>query len=150
MQANRPRIYAIAKENYGLEMNPGPFGFDSRPSLIGAKFAEEQGVGPAYHDAIMRAYWQEAKALDDLDTLVEIAESIGLDGAAYRAAIDDETYRQAVIGDIEQAHDYGIHGVPGMIFGNKYLISGAQPYEVLVQAIEKIQEEENRHQALME
>lgn len=38
--ANRPRVYAIVREQYGLEMNPGPFGFDSRPALIGDKYAK--------------------------------------------------------------------------------------------------------------
>lgn len=142
MQANRPRIYSIAKETYGLEMNPGPFGFDSRPALIGAKFAEAQGMGPVYHAAVMRAYWQEAKAIDDIEVLVDIATSIGLDGNRFRSALDEPTYGRAVTADIEQAHDFGIHGVPGMVFGNKYLISGAQPYEVLSQAVNQIQEEE--------
>ncbi len=122
-------------------MNPGPFGFDSRPSLIGAKFAEAQGKGPVYHAAIMQSYWQEAKAIDDTEALVEIGVFVGLDEDDFRAALDDPNYRDAVNADIEQAHDYGIHGVPGMVFGNKYLISGAQPYEVLTQAIEQILEE---------
>jgi len=32
-------------------------------------------------------------------------------------------------------------GVPALIFNNRYLVSGAQPYEVLRQVVEKVQEE---------
>lgn len=125
-------------------MNPGPFGFDSRPSLMGAKFAEAKDKGAAYHAAIMHAYWQEARIIDDLDVLAAIAVSIGLDENAFRDALKDSTYSDAVIADIEQAYDYGIQGVPGMVFDNKYLISGAQPYEVLSQAVEQILAEQEK------
>lgn len=141
VKSNRPRIYAVAKEQYGLEMNPGPFGFDSRPALAGAKYAEAQGVGPAYHAAIMQAYWQEAQAIDDVDVLSNIAGSVGLEKEAFRNALEENLYLDQVVADIEQAHNYGIHGVPGMVFANKYLVSGAQPYDVLVQAVEQIREE---------
>ena len=138
IEAGRPRVYAVAREQYGLEMNPGPFGFDSRPALIGAKYAEGQGVGPAYHAAVMNAYWQEARVIDNLDALTEIAVSIGLDREAFRQALADPDYEGAVQADIDQAYAYGINGVPGMVFADKYLVSGAQPYEVLCQAVEQI------------
>lgn len=138
IEAGRPRLYAVARENYGLEMNPGPFGFDSRPALVGAKYAESQGVGPAYHAAVMKAYWQEAKAIDDLDVLTDIAAAIGLDRDAFRQALGDPEYDKQVQADVDQAYAYGINGVPGMVFVDKYLVSGAQPYEVLCQAVEQI------------
>lgn len=138
MKANRPRLYAIAREQYGLELNPGPFGFNSRPALIGAKFAEAQGVGPAYHAAVMQAYWQEAKAIDDLDVLTDIAVSVGLDEESFRAALKDATYLKEVLADVEQAHSYGIGGVPAMVFADKYLVSGAQPHAMLARAVEQV------------
>ncbi len=33
---------------------------------------------------------------------------------------------------------YGLQGVPALIFNNKYLVSGVQPYEVLKQVVEKV------------
>lgn len=141
IEAGRPRLYAVAREQYGLEMNPGPFGFDSRPALIGAKYAESQGVGPAYHAAVMKAYWLEAKAIDDLELLGEIAAAVGLDKDAFRQALSDPIYEEEVQADIDQAYAFGINGVPGMVFVDKYLVSGAQPYPVLCQAVEQISAE---------
>ena len=47
-----------------------------------------------------------------------------------------------MMADVEQAHDYGLSGVPALVFANKYLVSGAQPYEVLTEVVEKIEAED--------
>jgi len=139
--AGRPRLYATARENYGLELNQGPFGIDSRPALIGAKYAEQQGVGPAYHAAVMRAYWLEAKSIEELDLLADVAVSIGLPRAAFLAALTDPTLEQAVLEDIAWAQTNGLNGVPALVFQQKYLVSGAQPYDVLTRLVEQVRAE---------
>jgi predicted DsbA family dithiol-disulfide isomerase len=142
IQAGRPRLYATAREHYGLELNQGPFGIDSRPALIGAKYAEQMGVGLAYHAAVMRAYWQAAKNIEEIDELAEIAGELGLNRMAFMDALDSASLEQAVLDDIAQAQEYGINAVPSLIFANKYLVSGAQPYAVLTQVVEQIAKEQ--------
>lgn len=141
IQAGRPQFYAMARETYGLEMNPGPFGFDSRPALIGAKYAENKGVGPAYHAAIMRAYWQEASDIADPDVLAGIAEEIGLERETFLAALSDPAFVDQVDEDIALARAYGLDGVPALVFAEKYLVSGARPASVLQEVVDKIVEE---------
>ena len=141
IKAGRPQLLKIARENYGLELNPGPHGISSREALIGAKFAEAQGKGPQYHAATLRAYWQRANDIGDRVILGMIAQSIGLAEAEFLAALDDPLYDQQVEADVEQAYQYGLNGVPALIFNHKYLVSGAQPYEVLTRVVEKIQTE---------
>lgn len=130
-----------AREHYGLEINPGPMGINSRPALIGEKYAQAQGLGKEYHDAVMKAYWQEAKSIDDLQLLQEIAVSLGMDGARFRNALTQPEYEAAVDRDIALAHAYSLDAVPALIFGDKYLVMGAQPYEVLRRAVEQIKRE---------
>lgn len=144
IMAGRPRLYATARETYGLELNQGPWGINSRPALIGAKYAEAQGVGPAYHDAVMRAYWLEAQSIEDLAVLAGIAAAIGLDRDVFLAALDDVALEQAVLNDIAWAHTNGINGVPALVFQGKYLVSGAQPYDVLTRLVEQVQAEEQK------
>jgi predicted DsbA family dithiol-disulfide isomerase len=144
IMAGRPRLYAIARESYGLELNQGPWGINSRPALIGAKYAEEQGVGPTYHDAIMRAYWLEAQSIEEVEVLAAIGVAIGLDRDAFLAALEDVELEQAVLNDIAWAHANGINGVPALVFHGKYLVSGAQPYDVLTRVVEQIQAEEEK------
>lgn len=139
IEATKPRLIKLAREQYGLELNQGPMGLHSRLALIGAKFAEAQGKGPQYHDAVFRAYWQRANNIGEADVLAEIVQTIGLDREAFVAALRDEQYEAQVEADIEQAYQYGLTGVPALIFGERYLVSGAQPYEVLQQVVEKLQ-----------
>jgi predicted DsbA family dithiol-disulfide isomerase len=143
IEANRPRLNAIASEQYELELNQGPFGINSRPALVGAKWAEAQGHGPAYHRAVMQAYWQAGQDISDMEVLAAIATSVGLDGKAFRAALDDTAWHEAVDTDIRMAQAYGLNSVPAIVLAEKYLVSGAQPYEALVEVVEKIQAEEN-------
>ncbi len=135
----RPRMEAMARQHYGIEMKQGPFGIDSRPALIGAKYAEVQGKGDAYHDAVFRAYWQEEHSIEDVEVLREIAAKIGLDGDELIAALENPIYEEAVLDDIAQAQQFGLSGVPALVFAGKYLVSGAQPYETLVKVVEQIQ-----------
>lgn len=141
IEASRPRLYAMAREQYGLELNVGIFESSSRDALIGAKYAEAQGLSEAYHSAVFRAFWQEAGDIGERARLVEAAEKVGLDGTAFLAALDDEKYRADMLADVEQARMYGLHSVPALVFNNKYLVSGAQPYEALVQVTERVKEE---------
>ena len=138
IEGYRPQMRLIAKERYGLEINEGPFGINSRPALVGAKHAEAHGVGDAYHDAVFRAYWQEAKDISDTAVLAEIATSLGLDRTHFLAALTDKKYDDMVMADIQQAFQYGLNGVPASVYEGKYLVSGAQPYELFVDVAEKV------------
>ena len=82
IEAGRPRFAAMAREQYGLAINPGPLGIDSRPALIGEQYAATQGCGDAYHDAVADAYWLQAQSIDNREVLADIAESVGLERAA--------------------------------------------------------------------
>jgi predicted DsbA family dithiol-disulfide isomerase len=138
IEAGRPRLIAMARDQFGVELNQGPFGINSRPALVGAKFAEAHGRGAAYHDAIFLAYWQHARAIDDLRVLAEIAGDVGLDPTAFLAALDAPEFQDAVAADVAQAHAYGLTGVPAHIFNERYLVSGAQPYATLLQVYERV------------
>lgn len=142
IEAGKPRLHAIAREQHGIQLNEGPFGMDSRPAHIAAKYAEMQGKGAEYHAALMRAYWTGARDLENADELAEIADAVGVDRAGLLAALHDAKLNAAVEADIRQAAAYGLSGVPALVFADKYLISGAQPLPVLQQAVEQVQAEQ--------
>jgi predicted DsbA family dithiol-disulfide isomerase len=64
-----------------------------------------------------------------------------LEREAYLKSLDDPQYDEQVQFDVDQARQYGLNSVPALVFDDRYLISGAQPYPVLVQATEQIQAE---------
>ena len=121
----------------------GPTGINSRPALILEKYAEEQGKGVEFHAAVMKAYWQEARSIDDLAVLKEIAQQVGLDTTNFDDILANPTYDDAVSEDVTLAHEYGMTGVPALVFANKYLVMGAQPYEMLKRVMDKVMEEES-------
>jgi len=139
IEATKPRLVKIAREHYSLELERGPMGISSRAALIGAKYTEAKDIGAPYYAAVFLAYWQRAANISDLDVLAEIAQSVGLERDAFLAALTDARYEAQVEDDIEQAYQYGLTGVPALIFAGRYLVSGAQPYEVLRQVVEKLQ-----------
>lgn len=138
----RPRFEQMAREQYGLEVHSGPFGIDSRLALVADKYAEAQGKGEVFHKAVMNAYWQEARGIDDLNVLKEIAGNVGLNVEQFETALKDPQFDAEVVADVELAHEYGLNGVPALIFADKYLVSGAQPYDTLKRVVDKVQEEE--------
>jgi predicted DsbA family dithiol-disulfide isomerase len=142
IEASRPMFNNRAREQYGLEINSGPFGINSRPALVAEKYAESQGIGETFHKAVMDAYWQQARSIEDTNVLEEIAEHVGLNTENFEAVLKNPTYDAEVSGDIELAREYRLDGVPALVFEEKYLVVGAQPYDTLKQVIEKIQEEE--------
>jgi predicted DsbA family dithiol-disulfide isomerase len=141
IEAGQPRLLAMAREQYGLAINSGPFGIDSRPALIGEQYAMTQGCGNAYHDAVADAYWLQAQSIDNREVLADIAASVGLERTAFLLALDAPEYNQAVDAEIAWAHANEISGVPALVFDEKYLVVGAQPYPVLEQVLRQCQDE---------
>jgi predicted DsbA family dithiol-disulfide isomerase len=138
IEQGQPRLNAIAREQYGLELNRGPLGIDSRAALRGAKLADQAGRGREYHNAVFRAYWVDGHDISDVARLVAIAAGVGLDAEAFQAALADPVTDAAVQADVDLARELGINAVPAMVFDEKYLVSGAQPYAVLVELTDRV------------
>ena len=140
---NWPRVQRIARERFGLEMTrmDDPRPHPTRLAHIGAKYAMAQGFGDAYHRAVFRAHWQELRDISAPDTLLDIARAIGLDQAGFAAALADPDYRAEVEADQYWAWQHNLGGVPAFIIGERYLVSGAQPVEVLQAAVDKCLED---------
>lgn len=137
----QPQLADMLRQQFGVEVQFGPMGVNSRPALIADKYAEAQGadVGAAFHAAVNDAYWLEGRDLEDVQVLKDIATQVGLDGETLVAALADPRYVAEVDADIEQAQAYGFSGVPALVFENQYLVSGFRPPEVLAQVVEKLQ-----------
>lgn len=144
IEASRPRLLQMAREQYGLDLHPGPLGINSHAALVLAKAAEAQGVGEAYRQAVMRAYWQESKSIADEDVLKDVLAQAGMNPADLHILLESPDYNAAVAADVDQAYTYGLTGVPALIFVGKYLVSGAQPYEALTQIVEEVTAREQR------
>ncbi|GHC80323.1 DSBA oxidoreductase [Nocardiopsis terrae] len=99
--------------------------------------ARERGLGGEAHERLMRAQLVEARVLDDVDTLVELAEEIGLDTGQARTVLTGDAYTAEVEDDIRTAQQLGATGVPFFVMDRAFGVSGAQPLEVFAAALEK-------------
>ena len=104
--------------------------------------AAEHGLQDAMKERLFKAYLSEGELLGDVDTLVRLAEEVGLVGAEARAALAGQTYAQAVRSDEAQAQAYGISGVPFFVLNDTYGVSGAQPPEALLNVLEQVWQEQ--------
>lgn len=107
------------------------------------KYAKEHGKDKVISEKLMYAYFTESKDIGDFETLASIAEEAGLDKEETLAFLQDkQAYATDVKNNLEEAKQLGITGVPFFIFNRKYALSGAQPTETFVQALNKVWEEE--------
>jgi predicted DsbA family dithiol-disulfide isomerase len=79
---------------------------------------------------MFKAYFIEDKTISDVDTLLDITDSVGLDVETARAVIETRSFGPQVTTDWDRAYEDGITGVP--TFSSRDLfVFGSQPYEVL-------------------
>ncbi|HQX76206.1 MAG TPA: DsbA family protein [Thermoflexales bacterium] len=145
IEAGLPGLKKMARERYGIELNPGPLFINTRKVHAGHKFAEAAGAGvTASVSTTWRRYWQEAQNIEDEDVLTQLAVEAGLDAAGFGAAIGQKalgqnSFVEAALADETQAMEYGLEGVPAMVVEKKYLIVGAQPLDVLQNEVDEIE-----------
>lgn len=142
IEANRPIFKARVKNDYGVEINQGPYGIDTRPLHELKKYADTQGKGTEFHDAALDAYWMDGRDVSDAQVQQEILSRVGIE-TPVAEILQNAEYKTQVIADERFAYANEINGVPAMVFGEKYLVVGAQPLEILKQVIEQVREEQS-------
>jgi predicted DsbA family dithiol-disulfide isomerase len=130
---NVPQLIAklkkVAQEN-GLPFGERIMTFNSRLAQELGKWAEEQGKGDVFHDAVFRAYFADGKNIAEREVLIEIVQKAGLPEQEALRAIENRSYKQAVDEDWSQSAHAGVTAVPTFRVDGRTL-TGAQPYEVL-------------------
>jgi predicted DsbA family dithiol-disulfide isomerase len=132
-------IYARMKtlmDAEGLPYGRRTHTYNSRLAQELGKWADTLPGGEAIHDVLYRAYFVEARNIGDPEILTDIARSVGLPPEDARAALAERRFKDAVDADWAKSRAYGITGVPTFV-ADRYGVVGAQPYEVLVQLLEK-------------
>jgi predicted DsbA family dithiol-disulfide isomerase len=97
--------------------------------------AADLGVADAASEGLLRAYFTEGADLSDPGTLAGLMKEAGVDPDRTRQVLDSDEYADAVQADIAEAHALGASGVPFFVIDRRYGISGAQPTEVFLNAL---------------
>src|SRR4030088_1659206 len=130
----RTHLESIAAE-VGLSMQQRDIIINSRRALGAAEFAREHGNFEEMHLALFKAHWEGTGRLEDVDDLVRIGAGVGLDETELRKAIDEDRYAAVIDDNRHEAESVGINAIPAHLFGRRYLVLGAQPYEAFQQVI---------------
>ena len=102
--------------------------------------AHEQGgneLQGRVKEALLAAYFTEARNVADHAVLRDVAEAAGLDAGRVGQVLGSREFEAAVHADVAQAQAYGASGVPFFVVDGKYGVSGAQPAEVFTQVLER-------------
>jgi predicted DsbA family dithiol-disulfide isomerase len=137
LESMRTHLQSVAG-SVGLKMQTRDVIINSRRALGAAEFAREHGKFEEIHHALFRAHWEGTGKLEDVDDLVRIGESVGLEGAELRQAIEEDRYAPVIDENRRVAGSVGIDAIPAHIFARRYLVVGAQPREVFDQVLERL------------
>jgi len=99
--------------------------------------ALEQGRQCELKEALLHAYFGEARNVADHAELRAIAVGVGLDGTRVDEVLAGREFEDAVEADVRQAAAYGATGVPFFVVDGRYGVSGAQPTELFREVVER-------------
>ena len=99
--------------------------------------AHARGVQDALKERLLRGYLTEGAAIGDRAALTTLAAEAGLEPAEVTEVLATGEYAAEVRADEALARELGISGVPFFVLGGRLGVSGAQPTELLVQALDK-------------
>jgi predicted DsbA family dithiol-disulfide isomerase len=102
--------------------------YNSRRAQELGKWAESQGAGTMFHQAVYRAYFVAGRNIGLVDELVAVAASVGLPTDEARKVIETESYAAAVDADWQRSRELRISAVPTHLYEGRRL-AGFGSYE---------------------
>jgi predicted DsbA family dithiol-disulfide isomerase len=136
LKSAHARIEKLGAEN-GIDFK---FGAIKRsPNTLDAhrviRWAKETGVEDEIVSALFKAYFEDGRDIGDSDILAHIAASVGMDGDGVKRLLETDTDTDSVMQEIAEAGRIGVTGVPFFILASRLAVSGAQPANILIDAI---------------
>jgi predicted DsbA family dithiol-disulfide isomerase len=101
--------------------------------LVG--WAKVSGLEDVIVSALFKAYFEEGLDIGDPSVLSLIASKAGMDGDGVKRLLETDADTEVVLQEIAEAGRIGVSGVPFFIINRKLAVSGAQPPEILIDAI---------------
>jgi predicted DsbA family dithiol-disulfide isomerase len=99
--------------------------------------AKARGRQAELAERLHRAYFTEQASIFDAASLAGLAADAGLDRDEALAVLASDEYGQDVDTDERMAQSLGVTGVPFFVLGRRYAVSGAQPPEIMAEALER-------------
>jgi predicted DsbA family dithiol-disulfide isomerase len=137
-KANTQNMVNMAKEaglDYHMDTMVLTNTFDAHRLTM---YAKTKGLMIEMTERILHALFTESKHIGDHETLTDLAAEVGLDREAVAKMLASDEMADEVRADERAAQQIGVSGVPFYLIDKKYALTGAQPTEVFVQALQKV------------
>lgn len=100
--------------------------------------AKAVGKGNELDGRLKKAYFTDSLLISDFDTLITLADEVGISKDDARSVLESGRYTDEVKAEINEAGQIGVRGVPFFVFDRKYAVSGAQPEDVFTKTLETV------------
>jgi predicted DsbA family dithiol-disulfide isomerase len=97
--------------------------------------ADQQGIQDAVVESLFVAYFTEGRDISDRPTLIDVVADAGLDRQRVESVLDSDEGLNEIKAANEQAQRFRVDGVPFFILNGEIKLSGAQPPDVFLAAI---------------
>lgn len=111
---------------------------NSHLALEAAEFAAGTPQAWPFHRAMFKAYFEDLEDIGQLDTILRVAASVGLDTEALRTTLETRELRERVDEGIAWARQIGVTGVPTFVIDDQHGVVGAQDHDVFVRVFEHL------------
>jgi predicted DsbA family dithiol-disulfide isomerase len=122
----------------GLELKTHERLINSRPALQAAEFAREQGLFEPMHRRLFEVYWGDGRDVSDITVLRDVATEVGIDIPGMEAALTANRYGDYLNARRAEAEELMIDGIPAHVIADRFLVMGAQPYDLFERVMARI------------
>ncbi len=101
------------------------------------RWAQTAGFQDEVLEGVLAAYFSKGEDIGDPVVLADIGAAAGMDRLIILKLLSEGADKDTITREHQMAHEAGVSGVPFMIFDGKVAVSGAEPADRLVRAIDK-------------
>ncbi len=139
--ANKPKILSRFEflnyiEGIEIPVIQKPPRMRTHHAHLAVEVAKQHGVADSFVEAVYRAYWEDGRAINEIDVLVELADGRLPSEVDLRASINAEDGAANIVHFDQPAYDEGIYNVPTFFIGEERLAE--QPYGAIHAAMERL------------
>lgn len=111
---------------------------NSSLALQAGEFARDQGLFDQFHEALSSAYFTEIHDIGNMDVILAVAESVGVDKWELGESLREHVFLPRLEKTKQEADRSGITGVPTFIIDGSLRVVGAQPLYVFRNLLREI------------
>ena len=93
-------------------------------------------------ESLMIAYFCEGRDISNIDTLIDIASTFGLDKVQVSEMFNSQLGDQQLDADLLRATELGVTAVPTYVFNEQWSVPGAQDTETFERVLKKLSQQE--------